>query len=206
MRRRGSPLSRKAQGTPSSWTRVARNSGTSTNHSNGDDTCARVERSCQWRNGVVMVSCCSVQRTSYLAQHRGGHSGDVVHGRPAVLLRAGEGGLVPGLLVAQARPALAAGAEGGGAAPAPPAGRRESHGQSGQQQGGLGQSGAAQSSHPEPREQPRDGLPVLRALHVPTPAPLQEAGPQPSARQQSGHQRFGFHSFLQAVSIVAINA
>lgn len=78
-----------------------------------------------------------------------------------MLLQAGEGSLVPGALVVRLGPVLAAGAEGGGAAPAPTAGGLEPDGQPGQQQRGLGQSGAPQPSQAEPRQQPRDRIPVL---------------------------------------------
>lgn len=138
----------------------------------------------------------SLQRTSYLTQHRRGHSGDAVYGWSAVLLQAGEGSLAPETLVVQPRPVLAAGAEGGGAAPAPTAGGQEPDGQPGQQQRGLGQSGAAQPSQPEPRQQPRDGLPVLWPLNVSTAAPLQEARPQPPTYQQSGHERFADYFYF----------
>lgn len=74
---------------------------------------------------------CFLQRTSYLTQHRRGHSGDAVYGRSAVLLQTGEGSLVPGALVVQPWPVLAAGAEGGNPAPAPPAGGEEPDGQPG---------------------------------------------------------------------------
>lgn len=109
-----------------------------------------------------VLSLCFLQRTSYLTQHRRGHSGDAVYGWPAVPLQAREGSLLSGALVVQSWPALAARAEGAGTAPAPPPGGQEPHGQPRQQQQrGLGQSGAAQPSQPMPQHQPRDGLPVL---------------------------------------------
>lgn len=117
---------------------------------------------------------CLLQRMSYLTQHSRGHSGDAVYGWSAVLLQVGDGRLAPGVLVAQ--PA------GTGAAPAPTAGGQEPDRQPGkQQQRSLGQSGAPQ---------PRDGLPILWPLNVSTSAPLQEARPEPSTNQQSGHKRF----------------
>lgn len=150
MTRRGARLSRGARATPSSWTRLARNSGTNTNLSNGEKhRLCNPSRVCvpTGRRRIIESSPRFLQRTSYLTQHRRGHSGDAVHGRPAALRQVGEGGLVPGALVVRLQPGLAAGAGG-----APAAGRQEPHGQPGQQQRGLGQPGAGQ---------PGGRLPVL---------------------------------------------
>lgn len=136
-----------------------------------------------------------LQRPSYLTQHRTGHSGHALHGRPAVFLRAREGSLASRHVVVQPQPVLGNRAEGGCTAPAPPAGSQESDGQSRQQQQrGLGQSGAPQPPQWKPRHQPRDGLPVLWPLHVSCSAPIQETCAEPPTHKQSGHQRFD-HSF-----------
>lgn len=164
---------RRAQGTPYSWTRLARNSGITANHSSGEKSV----HAGRFRSRRVAITLCALtrtpQRTSYLTQHRRGHSGDAVHGWTAVHLQAREAGLHPGVLVVQLQPVR-------------PAGGRGHHGQPGQQQQrGLGQSGLPQ---------PRSRLPVWWPFNVSTPAPFQETRPQPSTYQQSGHKRWEFDS------------
>ena len=108
----------------------------------------------------VIDSSVSLQRTSYLTQHRGGHSRHAVHGWPAVPLQVRRGPHFPGAVVVQPEPRLAGAPR---AAPASCGGGQEPHGQPGQQQQrGLGQSGAPLPWGPEPRCQPRGRqLPVL---------------------------------------------
>lgn len=153
-----------------------------------DGACITVEK-------VITVS--SLQRTSYLTRNTRGHSGDAVYGWPAVHLQPREGSFLPGVLVVWHRPVLVPGAEGGGAAPATPAGEQEPDGQPGQQQQwGLGQSGAPQPPQPNSPQQPRDRLPVLWPLDVSSAAPLKEARSQIPTYQQSGHKRFGNHVII----------